>query len=213
MPLLDLSRSEARRRLLTLLFGDPAKEYHLRELQRRVGMSLGAVQNVVGKLEREGMLKRRRLGNLALLSLNQRHPVYAETAAVVAKTVGIAPALAREVGTVPGVRLAFLYGSYVSVFSKTGSTWSAESDIDLLVVGGADPRDVSRVAREAGKRTGRQVNTAILGVKELRARIARHDSFVEEVLAKPILPLVGFPGTEPVTPIRRTPAQIAELAD
>lgn len=211
MPLLDLSRSEARRRLLTLFFADPAKEYHLRDLERRVGMSLGAVQNVVGKLERKGMLVRRRLGNLALFSLNQRHPVYAETAAVVAKTIGIAPSLAREIAEVPGVRLAFLYGSYVSIFSASGSTWSADSDIDLLIVGGADPRAVSRVAREAGKRSGRQVNATVLRAKELRDKIAHHDSFVEEVLSKPILPLSGFPRTEPSTSIRRTPAQVAKL--
>src|SRR5438874_1599818 len=78
MDVLDLSRSEARRRLLSLLFVDPAREYHLRDLERLIGMSMGAVQNVVGKLEHEGLLKRRPLGNLALFSLNRQHPLYPE---------------------------------------------------------------------------------------------------------------------------------------
>lgn len=77
MAVLYLARSEALRRLLSLLFADPAREYHLRHLERVIGMSLGAVQHVVGQLERAGIVKRRRLGNLALFSLNLQHPLVA----------------------------------------------------------------------------------------------------------------------------------------
>lgn len=174
-------------------------------------MSLGAVQNVVGRLEREGLLRRRRLGNLALFSLNQLHPIYAETASIVAKTIGIAPLLARAIAGIPGVAIAFLYGSYVSVFSKSPSEFSGESDVDILVAGSADARAVSRVARDIGQRTGRQINATVFAEEELRSKIRGHDSFVEEVLAKPLLPLVGFPGEDCTTPVRRTGAQVLKL--
>lgn len=209
----DLGRSEARRRILGLLFADPTQEYHLRELERRIGMSIGAVQLVVGKLESEGLLQRRRLGNLALFSLNRRYPLYREMESIVAKTIGIAPLLARALVHIRGVHLAFLYGSYVSVFSKSATRWSAESDVDLLVVGTADPRTVSRIARDAGTRTDRQINYTVLGVKELIEKISRRDSYLRNLLSQPILPLAGFPKTDSTRPIRRKPTDLIRLLE
>jgi len=213
MLVLDLSRSEARRRLLSLFFGDPAREYHLRDLARLIGMSIGAVQNVVGKLEREGLLKRRALGNLALFSLNQQHPLYGELEALVAKTIGIAPQLARALAATGGVRLAFIYGSYVSVFSKSGSVWTAESDVDLLVIGDVDPRAISSIAREFDALTNRQINYTVLAGKELAEKISKRDSFIGEVLANPILPLAGFANADCTTPVRRMPRDLVKLLE
>ena len=207
----DLTRSEARRRLLSLLFADPVLEYHLRDLARTIDMSIGAVQNVVGKLEREGVLKRRALGNLALFSLNRQHPLYGELEAVVTKTIGIAPRLARMLVEIKGIKLAFIYGSYVSVYSKGGSDWTAESDVDVLVVGDADPRAVARVARELGAQTHRQINYTLLASKELAEKVRKRDSFIAEALAKPILPLVGFPKADCTTPARRKPGELMKL--
>jgi DNA-binding transcriptional ArsR family regulator len=211
MAVLDLARSEARRRILGLLYADPPREYHLRDLHRRVGMSLGAVQHVVGALEREGLLKRRRLGNLALFSLNSRHPLYREVESTVLKTVGIPAMLAGALAGVEGVRLAFLYGSYVSVFSKSGSAWSAESDVDLMVVGGVDPRRISPIARDAGARTGRQINYTVLGVEELIGKIGRQDTVITEILSKPIVPLAGFGDSGPATTIRCGPKDLSRM--
>jgi len=213
MIVIDLSRSEARRRLLSLFFADPQGEHHLRDLVRLIGMSLGAVQNVVGRLEREGLLKRRRLGNLALFSLNQRYPLYAETEAMVMKTIGIAALLEHALAEIKGMRLAFICGSYVSVFSQSEPLWSGGSDVDLLVVGDADPRAISRIAREVGARTNRQINYTVLAVKEVVEKIARRDSFIAEVLSKPILPLAGFPKSDHTMPIRRKPKDILELLE
>lgn len=213
MMVLDLSRSEARRRLLSLFFSDPTREYHLRDLARLIGMSIGAVQNVVRKLDREGLLKRRTLGNLALFSLNQQHPLYSELEAVVTKTIGIAPQLARALSRTNGVRLAFIYGSYVSVFSKSGSTWTAESDVDLLVVGDADPRTISGITRDLGTLTNRQINYTVLAAQEVLEKIAKRDSFIGEVLSKPILPLAGFPNSACTTPIRRKPEDLVKFLE
>jgi len=209
MAVLDLARSEARRRILGLLFADPAREFHLRDLERRIGMSMGAVQHVVRALEREGLIKRRRLGNLALFSPNSRHPLYREVASTILKTVGIPAMLAGALAGVPGVRLAFLYGSYASTFSRPGSAWSAESDVDLMVVGDADPRRIGRIAREAGGRAGREVNYTVLGVEELLGKIGRQDTFLTGILSKPIVPLAGFEGADPATAIRCGPKDLS----
>jgi predicted nucleotidyltransferase len=211
MVVIDLARSETRRRLLGLLFAAPEHEYHQRDLERRFGMSIGAIQHEVHKLEHEGLLKRRRLGNLVLLSLDRDHPLYAEMEAIVRKTIGIAALIANQIRALEGVRLAFIYGSYVSLFTKAGSKWSGESDVDLLVVGEIDPRAISRVGREVGSGSGRQVNYSVFSVEEMKGKISHQDSFVDEVLKKPVLPLVGFPESDYNTPLHLEPKDLQRL--
>ncbi len=212
MTAFDLSRSEARRRILGLMFSDPEREFHMRGMERRIGMSIGAVQHVVGNLEREGLLKRRRLGNLALFSPNRKHPLYREMESVIARTVGIAPLLARALAGVPGVCIAFLYGSYASVFSKSPA-WSGESDVDVLVVGDVDPLAVSRIAREAGEATGRQINYTVMTKKEIVGKIVRRDSMIAGVLSMPILPLAGFGDPDLAVAVRLKPRDLSKLLE
>jgi predicted nucleotidyltransferase len=204
----EIFRSQARRRLLELFFTDPEAEYHLRDCARRIGMSLGAVQNVIGRLEREGLLLRRSLGNLALFRLNRGHPLFDELSSVVAKTVGLAPRLREALRRLRGVRLAFLYGSYVSAFGRGDSAWTGRSDVDLLVVGDVDPRAVSRMTRQVAARAGRPINYTILTERELRDKIARSDSFLMDVLSKPVLPLAGFPESRATIPLRLKPVAL-----
>lgn len=109
--------------------------------------------------------------------------------------------------------LAFIYGSYVSVFSKSASVWTAESDVDLLVVGDVDPRPISSMARKVGSATSRQINYTILSAREFAQKVSKSDSFIGEVLAKPILPLVGFPKGDCTTPIRRKPEDLVALLE
>jgi predicted nucleotidyltransferase len=111
------------------------------------------------------------------------------------------------------VRLAFIHGSYVSLFSKSEGAWTAESDVDLLVVGDVDPRAVSRLAREVGAKTSREVNYAVLTARNLRDKIARRDSFIAEVLSKPIIPVAGFPRSGHAAAIRRKPADLLRLLE
>lgn len=213
MALLDLSRSETRRRLLGLLFAQPDLEVYQRELERQLRMSIGAVQHEIRKLEADGLLKRRKLGNLALFSLNRAHPLYDEFASIVAKTVGIAPALADALRDLNGVKIAFIYGSHVSLFGKTSEarSWSAASDVDVMVIGELDAKTLAAAHRSLGERYRREINSVLLSPSELRHKIQEHDSFLLEVLGKPILPLSGFPPRDYSRPVRLRPGEILKL--
>ncbi len=215
MAMIDLARSETRRRLLGFLFARPDQEFYQRDLERQLQMSIGAIQHEVRRLEEEGLLKRRRLGNLVLFSLNRAHPLYEELTSIVAKTIGIAPALAAAMSNLQGVRLAFVYGSHVSLFEKAGRqrTWSGESDVDLLVVGDVDARAVASTLREIGKRHRREMNYTLLSPAEFRRKLQERDSFLLEVLGKPILPLAGIPKGDYKRPVRLRPEELTRLLD
>ncbi len=178
-------------------------------------MSIGAIQHEVRKLEADGLLRRRRLGNLVLLSLDTDHPLYEELAGVVAKSIGIAPALSETLGAIKGVRMAFLYGSYVSLLAKSTKqkAWSGASDVDLLVIGEVDAKALASAVREIGRRNRREVNYTLLGVREFRRKVTGRDSFLEDVLSKPIVPLAGFSKRDYKSPVRRRADDLLKLLE
>ena len=77
------------------------------------------------------------------------------------------------------------------------------------MVGDADPREIGRLCRIEGSQSGREVNYPVLGVDEVVAKLRRRDSFVLEVLSRPVLALVGVEGVKRMTPVRFRPAQLA----
>jgi DNA-binding transcriptional ArsR family regulator len=78
----------ARASLVRLLFADPAKEFHLRELARLSALSIGTLQAEVRKLSAAGLLISRRDGNRLYFRANTGHPVFPELQGLALKAAG-----------------------------------------------------------------------------------------------------------------------------
>jgi len=78
-----------RARLLQILFEDPSRSLHLRELARMSGMSVGSVQAEVNNLTKIELILQRRDGNRLYFSANTEHPIYNDVRNIVIKTSGI----------------------------------------------------------------------------------------------------------------------------
>jgi len=68
---------------------------------------------------------------------------------------------------------------------------SAESDIDLMVIGEATLRDLTPGLKRAEDELGRQVNAVIYSEEEWRERCRRKDPFVMNVLNGKIIFVSG----------------------
>lgn len=79
---------------MRLLFTDPAKEFHLRELSRLSSLALGTIQQEVGKLARADLLVARRDGNRLYYRANTGHPIFSELQGIALKTTGLREQLA-----------------------------------------------------------------------------------------------------------------------
>jgi predicted nucleotidyltransferase len=100
------------------------------------------------------------------------------------KTVGLVDCL-REALADERTRLALVYGSVVTGEDREGS------DVDVLVVTEAGPREVSdRVSAVEGE-LGREINTVVLTTSEYRERLQRGDHFMRSVMAGPKLYVIG----------------------
>lgn len=88
-------------------------------------------------------------------------PVYRELRDLLAKAFGPAPLLERELARVEGVEEAYIHGSWARRFH--GEPGALPRDVDLLVVGHADPEEVYRAARAVEQQLGLEVNPIVVG--------------------------------------------------
>lgn len=174
-----------RAELLRLLFADPTKEFHLRELCRLSNLSVGTIQQEVGKLTAVDLLVARRDGNRLYFRANTQHPIFPELQGIALKTTGLREQLSEALAGIPDVELAFIFGS------AAAGTTGAGSDVDLLVIGKAGLRALAPKLRPVTSRLGREINPHILTRETLAAKARAGDAFITNVMAAPKLWIIG----------------------
>ncbi len=134
-----------------------------------------------------GLVLSERVGNLRRIRANPQSPVFNELVALTRKTLGAEPLL-RDALQALGVDVegAWIYGSYAK------QTDTAGSDIDVMIVG--SKLTLARVIEAllpVEELLGRKVNPVLYTRVEFNQRREEADSFVNRVLAQPLLPLTG----------------------
>jgi len=182
--LAQLVCSRVRAEIFRVLFGLRGGELHLREIQRQTGFAIGTVRQDIEKLVELGILTRRKDGNRVYYAANEQHPLCADIRQLVLKTVGLADVLGSALES-DCIRCAFVFGSVAN------GTATAESDIDLMVIGDIGLRKVSALLSGLSSRMGREINPHVMSPAEFNRRIHDKDHFLTSVLASPRILVVG----------------------
>ena len=176
--------SKVRRDLLVRFFARPGLERHVRELARETGWSATIVGRELDNLERAGILRSERIGNLRRYSVDSNSPVASEIRSLVQKTIGIEAHLRGALRGLPGVEEAFLYGSYARGDDR------ATSDLDLMVVGSVNQELLSERLTDVERDLGRDLNPTTYDREEFERLQRDGDLFVESVLRGPRIQLL-----------------------
>jgi predicted nucleotidyltransferase len=181
--------SESQSRLYRWLFSEPGRSFHLSELRRLSGLGSASLQRELRKLVDAGLVNSEYVGNQRRFQANPDSPVYQELVAIVRKTLGLQPLLADALASLrPRVRAAWIYGSVAK------GTDTARSDIDLMLVAdGLTLGEVLECLTPLEVEIGRKINPTCYSLDEFNRRRNDPDSFVNRVLAQPILSLIGTP--------------------
>lgn len=184
MPTL-VGRSPTADRLLALLTSTPGQEFHTRDLVRRIRGSVRPVQRALVRLEADGLIESRRVGNLRLWRMDPAHPLYAPLRQIYARTVGVGARLAETLRKQPDVELAFIFGSYARAQDD------ATSDIDVFVLGNIDWKFVATERERLSEELRREIKEIVWTDEDLRKRIEMHSPFLEELRTTAKIWIVG----------------------
>ena len=182
--LAELLSSRVKAEIFRLLFGAVTRELHVREIERQSGMADATVRQELKRLLRLGLVESRLDGNRTYYRANVHHPLYPDIRNLVLKTSGLVEALREALASVD-IKLAFVFGSVAA------GAESAESDIDLIVIGSLSLRQLSRLLSGVAARVGREINPHVFTVEEFTRRMKARDHFISTVLAAPKLFVIG----------------------
>lgn len=183
--LAKLFGSEARVKVISLFMLNVSNEYYLREIAQKTGLAVRSVQRVVGNLVEIQILERESRGNSVYFRLNNKNLILEDLKAIFLKTVGLGDLLRDVLSQQQNIEVAFIYGSV----AKGEET--AESDIDLALIGSISPKDSSAVLSELEDNVGREINATVFTSEEWGARLGSGDHFVTTLFREPKIMLIG----------------------
>lgn len=183
----DALFTKGQQRVLAVLFGIPGQSFYANQVIALAGSGTGAVQRLLARLERAGLVRVTRVGNQKHYQANADAPVFPELHALVLKTSGLADVLRAALAPVAReIRAAFVYGSV----AKHADT--VTSDVDLMVISEVlTYPDLFPVLENTSSRLGRNVNPTIYTPAELARRVRQRNAFITRVLAQPKIWVVG----------------------
>ena len=182
--LTDLLFGTYRKKVLSLLLLHPTMDYHVRELARQTGTAPGTLHKELARLAAAGLLLRKEQGNQVRYQANQQCPVFPELAGLLRKTTGAAEILTTALAPLQ-LALALIFGSVAS------GTETASSDVDVLIIADAGFADVVGATYPAQAELGREINPVVYSAQEFRRRVQEQDAFVQDLLGKPKIFLIG----------------------
>ena len=179
--------SPAQAKVLTWLFGQPQRWYHVNELLRLTGLGSASLQRELKRLALAGLLAEERVANLRRVRANPASPIYSELVVVVQKALGAEPILQHALQPFAArIEPALIYGSFPR------QTDHANTDIDLMLVADAlGTGDLLPAVLEAEQHLGRRIRPTIYTATDFSRRRADATSFVSNVLSQPTLILIG----------------------
>lgn len=184
--LLPLLRSQVQGDVLAAVYLSPEAEFSVTDLAQRAGVSVKAAAHEVARLVDAGLLADRRAGNLRLVRRGPETPLTRPLTDLLAVTYGAIPVLTEALSGIPGIEAAYVYGSWAARYR--GESGPVPGDVDVLVVGAADLDVLDEVARDAGRRLGREVSIHRVSPAGW-AKPPANDAFLASVRTRPLVEL------------------------
>lgn len=183
--LAEILSSKIRSEIFRMLFGLNEEALHMREIERRSGLSIGTNQQEIKKLLRLNLIIKRKDGNRIYYQANKEHPLYAEIRSLVLKTAGLVDFFRKALEGNPNIQFAFVFGSLARHEEKD------KSDVDLMIIGEITMRQLTGLLSGISAQIGREINPYILTIREYLKRRNTKDHFLLQVLESPKIFVIG----------------------
>jgi uncharacterized protein len=173
-------------KVLSLFLLHPEEEFYQRDIAETTGNALLQVQRALKRIERTGLVTKTKRGNMVFYKAERMHPAFEDLKRVFLKTVALGDVL-REALTPLGekVKLAFIFGSIAQ------GRETAQSDIDLFLVGELSLRETTKILGPVTSEIGREFNPVVYLPDEFKKKARENHHFITEVIRNPKIWLIG----------------------
>lgn len=172
--------------VLSLLVLNPDKEFYQSNLAQKTKKALIQVQRALKTLKEIGLITTTREGRMVYYQAITTHPAFEALKNLFLKTLALGENFRKALDPFQNkVRFAFVFGSFAR------GEESADSDIDLLIVGNLSLRELSKITAPLTRELDREVNPVIFTPREFQKKILKNDHFLLEVISSPKLWIIG----------------------
>ena len=155
--------------LQCLLFS--TEKYRMRELSRHLKLPVSAVSRELNNLQKISLISK----DKDFYFINENSNLVAELRSIFLKTDSFKNVLEKSLKG-KEIDFALIFGSFAS------EKYTAESDIDLLIVGNVSNEEVINSLVSLEKRLSREINPVVWSKKHLKEK--KDSSFVKDILKK-----------------------------
>ena len=177
-------KSKITQAVLGYFFINPRVEMYLNEMARKFKVDRGNLVRKLAELEGEGILLKNKKGNLSLYTINRDYPFLLELKKIFVKSFGLEKELRDRLKGIAGLKTAIIFGSYAK------DKLSAESDIDLLLVGSHKSLDAQREITKLQNKLDREINAIDMTASEFARRKKDKDEFIAHIFAGKIIKII-----------------------
>ena len=184
MSLADALFPRTKQRILGVLFAQPDRAIHLRELARIAGVNASSIQREIQTLVDAGIVTKVARGNLHEFQANRECPIFEELCGFARKTFGIADVIKSALEGLP-IDVALIFGS-IAMGSE-----SARSDVDVLIISNTGYREALGRMMAIEKQIGRPINIKHFRSKEFQDLAISGNAFAMNIINGPKIFLKG----------------------
>ena len=169
-------RSEITKKLLYYFFMNPHVSLYVNEISHKLKLDKRNLVKKIKEMEKEGIFTSDARGNLKFYSLNARYPLFNELRNIILKTIGLEDRIKKVIKEIPGIKEAYIYGSYAR------NKLAPHSDIDILVIGKHDVIAMQKHINMLQKEIDREINIVNMSETEFIKRQRNKDPFIKSIL-------------------------------
>lgn len=189
----QLFGSKTRVKLLQLFYGNPNRQFYVREITRKINEQINSVRRELSNLLSIGIIVSDGNNNKLYYEVNQKYEYYTPLKQIFGKegsVSGITSDTPKDktdspLSNVGHVDLAILTGQF---------TRDEMSGVDLLIVGDINPNALAKYVGELEQQENKSIRYAVMNLDDFKYRIEIRDRFANNVLSSKKQVLVDVHG-------------------